>query len=58
MPLRMSKMRCCLNVAVMLFAGAIVGLAAPFGVRVFLVAGRTVLRGRAVVLRRRRPVVR
>jgi hypothetical protein len=37
--LRMSSMRCCLNVAVMLFASAIAGLAAPFGVRVFLVGG-------------------
>jgi hypothetical protein len=47
----------CLNVAMMLFATAAARVAAPFGE--FLVGGgRTALRGRAVMPRRRRAMVR
>src|SRR6516162_7154305 len=56
--LRMSRLRCCLNIAVMLFASAIVRSPAPFGDRVFLVGWRTAWRGRPVMLSRCRAMVR
>ena len=56
--LRMSRLRCCLNIAVMLFASAVVRSPAPFGGRVFLVGGRTAWRGRPVMLSRCRAMVR
>ena len=49
--LRMSGMGHCLNVAVRLFAVAVVRLLAAPGDRLFLVDGCTLLRGRAVMLR-------
>ena len=49
--LRTSRMLRCLNVAMILFVSAMVGLAVPFSDRVFLVAGHRVLRGAAVMLR-------
>src|SRR6516162_11660993 len=56
--LRMSRLRCCLNIAVMLFASAVVRSPAPFGGRVFLVGGRTAWRGRPMMLSRCRAMVR
>src|SRR5262249_31896109 len=56
--LLMSRLRCCLNIAVMLFASAVVRSAAPFGGRVSLAGGSNALGGQPVMLSRCRAMVR
>ena len=58
MLLRKSRLRCCLNIAAMLFASAVVKSVAPFGGRVSLAGGSNALRGRPVMLSRCRAMVR